>query len=211
MGRIVRRELKTSGLLRYFVSFPMAAILLFFLFGLLRGISDITIALGGFAGYTIASYNRMAAVIHGSMRYPYQGHGIYLVGFLTSNNLMTQVIPLKEILGWPDFFTLWNSEFQAPQLAGLDPYLIWCGAFGYIFLEIGWAAPLFLVGMGIIYGIVWREAKLRTTIGLTLYPWFAFCALSWFTANLVFDSRLPFFVVAGLMLALYEKLLTTSL
>ena len=94
MGRIVRRELKTSGLLRYFVSFPMAAILLFFLFGLLRGISDITIALGGFAGYTIASYNRMAAVIHGSMRYPYQGHGIYLVGFLTSNNLMTQVIPL---------------------------------------------------------------------------------------------------------------------
>jgi hypothetical protein len=208
MGKIRRRELKTRGLLSYFLFFPLLIVCLFLVFGELRGVKDVTIALGDFAGYTIASYNRLAALLHGSMRYPYGGHGIYLFGCLSSNNTVSAVVPLKNALGWPDFFSLVNSEFQAPQLAGLDDFLIWSGAFGYIFSDIGWATPLLLALYGVIYGFAWRQAKLGTALGMVIYPWFAFCVLSWFSSNLAFDFRFPFFVVAGLALAAYERLLT---
>lgn len=208
MGKIQRGELKTSGLLRYFLFFPLAIMCLFIGFGALRGANDLTFALGDFAGYTLASYNRLAAVIHGTMRYPYGGQGIYLFGCLSSNNALSSALPIKNALAWPDFFSLVASEFQAPQLAGLNPLLIWSGAFGYIFADIGWAAPLILIFYGVVYGLVWRQAKLGTALGLTLYPWFAFSVLSWFSSNLVFDFRFPFFVVAGLVLAAYERLLS---
>jgi hypothetical protein len=208
MGKIQRGELRTPALVRYFLFFPLGIMCLFIGFGALRGVNDVTVALGDFAGYTLASYNRLAALLHGTMRYPYGGHGIYLFGCLSSNNALSSVIPLKTVLGWPDFFALVASEFQAPQLAGLNSLLIWSGAFGYIFSDIGWAAPLILILYGVIYGLVWRQAKLGTALGLTLYPWFAFSVLSWFSSNLVFDFRFPFFVVAGLVLAGYENVLS---
>jgi hypothetical protein len=208
LGKIQRGELQTRGLLRNLLFFPLAVMLLFVGFGALRGVNDLTLALGDFAGYTIASYNRLAAILHGTMHYPYGGRGIYLVGFLSSNNTVSSILHLKEILGWPDFFSLVSSEFQAPQLAGLNSLLIWAGAFGYIFVDVGWAAPLVLLGFGVIYGLAWRQAKMGTALGLTIYPWFAFCTLSWFSSNLAFDFRFPFLVVGGLILGAYERLLS---
>jgi hypothetical protein len=115
---------------------------------------------------------------------------------------------LQNIFGWPDFLELWNSEFQAPQLAGLRNDLIWSGVFGYLFSDFGWASPLVLLGYGTIYGLIWRSAKLGRTFGLTLYPWLAFTALCWFSSNMVFDSKFPFLMGAGVMLMIYEKVLS---
>ena len=111
------------------------------------------------------------------------------------------------MFGWPTSFEEWNSEFQAPQLAGLNSMLIWASAFGYLFSDFGWATPLIIVIFGILYGLVWKQMKAETAVGLALYPWFAFSALSWFGPNLVSDYRLPFFFLAGVLLMIYEKLI----
>jgi hypothetical protein len=210
MHKIHRKKLRTSGLLCYLLLFPSIAMFLFIVFGLLRGVTDLTTSFGDFVGYTFASYNRLTALLHGTMHYPYGGHGAYLSMSLTTNNFLNAIFHLREAFGWPSYFEIWNSEFQAPQLAGLNSYLIWSGAFGYLFSDFGWATPLILMGYGVVYGLVWREAKSGTALGLTLYPWFAFSALSWFSSNLVFDYRFPFFVVGGLLLMAYERLLSSS-
>jgi len=82
--RIRCGKLAITALYRYLVYSVVGVVGLFSLFGLLRGTTDI---LGGsqqLAGYTLASYNRLTAVLRGTMLYPYGGHGIYLFNFLNS-------------------------------------------------------------------------------------------------------------------------------
>jgi hypothetical protein len=208
LDKIHRKKLTSVGLLRYSVVFSVAAVSLFSLFSLLRGASDVNGGLGSFVGYTVASYNRMTAILRGNMRYPYGGSGIYLSNFLAYNGSFNAIIPLRKTLGWPEYLELWNADFQAPQLAGLNPFLIWSGAFGSLFSDFGWTTPLVLTLYGVIYGIVWRSIKAGTTIGLTLYPWLAFNSFFWFGSNAVFDHRAVFFFAAGLLLMAYEKLLS---
>jgi len=211
LNKVRRKELSTVGLLRYVLVFSVAAITIFSLFSLLRGANDANDGISSLMGYTVASYNRMTAVLNGTMRYPYGGSGIYLSNFLAYNNAFNALIPIKNTLGWPEYLALWSADFQAPQLAGLNPVLIWSGAFGSLFSDFGWATPLILMAYGVIYGIFWRLIKANATVGLTLYPWLAFNSLFWFGSNAVFDHRAVFFLAAGLMLVAYEKLLSAKI
>ncbi len=208
LGRIQRKELSIGGILRYFALFFVGVMVLFYLFGALRGTSDPTEGLATFVGYTLASYNRLTAVLRGTLHYPYAGHGVYLSNFLVSNNAINAVLPLRSTLGWPDYLELWNSEFQGPQLAGLRYELIWAGVFGYLFSDFGWTTPLILTAYGLIYGSFWRLMKMGSSVGVALYPWFAFTALCWFSSNMTFDVRFVFFLLAGLLLMAYEKVLS---
>ncbi len=207
--KIQNRKLETAGLLSYLLFFPLGVAAVFVGFGLLRGINDMTVGLADFVGYTLASYNRLTALLKGTMVYPYGGHGVYLSAALASNNALNVILPLREAFGWPSYIDLWSSEFQAPQIAGLNDRLIWSGAFGYLFADFGWATPLILTGYGVFYAGVWRSMKSGTAFGVTLYPWVAFSALSWFSSNLVFDYRFTFFVLAAIVLTVYERILAT--
>ncbi len=204
-------KLKTGDLFRYLIYLLGSVMLLFSLFAILRGATDISGALGSLMGYTLASYNRLTAIISGKMHYPYGGHGVYLSDFLAYNKSFNDIIPLKEIMGWPNYLELWNADFLAPERAGLRYDLIWSGTFGYLFSDFGWATPLVLICYGIIYGTVWRLARAGSTLGIALYPWFAFNALCWFSSNVVFDFKVVFFTAAGLLLTAYQKLLSVKI
>jgi hypothetical protein len=211
IGKIQRGEIKLGGLLRYFVIFSVFILSLFLAFGFLRGASDANVGFEQLVGYTFASYNRLTAILRGTMKYPYAGHGIYLFTFLDSNNLVNALIPVRKTFGWPDHFTLWFSEFQAPQIAGLRPELIWSGTFGYLFSEFGWATPLILGGYGMVYAIFWRQAKSGITSGIVLYPYFATGAIMWFSLNGIFDSGFPFYIIAALVLTAYERVMSLKI
>jgi hypothetical protein len=203
-------KLKTAGLIRYILFFSLAIMSLFMFFGLSRGANELTLVFRQFIGYTLASYNRMTALLRGTMHYPYSGRGVYLSPALLTNHFFDYIFPLKNALSWPESLDLWNSEFQAPESAGLNPYLIWSGAFGYLFSDFGWLTPLILLVYGVIYGFIWRQAKSGMVFGIMLYPWLAFSALTWFSYNVLFDYRFPFFILAALVLMAYEKLLSAS-
>jgi hypothetical protein len=180
--------------------------LVFFLVSSLRGASDLDVQLIGFTGYTVASYNRLAALLHGNLHFEYSGKGIYLSNFLSFNNLFNRIIPLREVLGYPNFFNWWMSSFASVGRSGLQASLIFCGAFGEIYLEIGWLAPLYVFCYGLLYGLVWQWMTAGHLIGIILYPYCAYCILFWFSTNGLFDQDIVALIIDALALAVYEFL-----
>jgi len=181
-------------------------VLLFFAFSFLRGFDSWDDQVNQLFGYTAACYNRLAAVVDGSLRYPFAGHGLYLSYFAAYSHAFNRIVPLATIMNPPDFLDLWGSEFGAVSRAGLDGRLIWSGAFGYIFSELGWFSSLFLFGYGILYGVVWDRMKAGKVLGVVLYPFFGFCVLFWSGTNYLLDALLAVLLVTALILAGYERL-----
>lgn len=194
-------------LFRYFAAFMICTSAIFVLLAMVRG-HDLDGAVSDFMGYTVASYNRMAAVVHGRIRYVYRGQGTYLITCLAFNNLLNKVIPLADFFKWPDFYDWWQSEFTTTWNAGLDGNYIWSGAFGYMFADLGWLTPFWLFGEGALFGWLWRNLKLGRTSGIFLYPWAAFSILFWFGNNIFVENKLTVFVAEALLFAIYDWLLT---
>lgn len=186
------------------------AVLLFVGISVLRGLDSVDSAISNILGYSFASYNRLAAILAGDLRYPYAGRGLYISAFASFNRTFNHIFHLNRFLDWPDFETVWRSEFGAVSAAGLDGRLIWSGSFGYIFSDLGWFSPLLLFVYGLATGWAWRQMKLGTVAGIVLYPWCAFCILFWFGTNFLLDPKAVDLLALFVLLALYESCLTTA-
>jgi len=217
LRRSIEREANFAFAARYSMVITACVLVLFFLFSFARGSdwNELLSSAGGNTGnalvtnlltYTASSYNRLAALLHHRLRYPYAGRGIYLCAFLNGGHTFNRVIPFNKTLGWPDFNDVWQSEFGAAWKAGLNGTAITAGTFGYIFSELGWYAPLFVFAYGLMYGWVWRAVKMGKVFGVVLYPWFAFCILNWFGTNFLLDNKILIFFLTFLLLGAYERL-----
>ena len=181
--------------------------LLFFAFSFLRGADSWDGQIYQLFGYTVASYNRLAAIVNGSLRFPFAGKGIYLSGFLAFNKTFNRVIPLNIIMNLPSPIDAFDSPFGAIARAGLDGSLVWLGAFGDIFSDLGWFSCLFILGYGMLYGAVWNWIRRGKALGIVLYPCFAFCVLFWFGGNILLGSDPVVLLLVAVLLAGYELIL----
>jgi hypothetical protein len=203
LRKSVRGETGSTFLVKFGVIFASIVLTLFLLASFVRGTTDLT---KDVFTYTIASYNRLSALLSGRLRYPYGGRGIYLFSFLGYTNMLNMVIPLRDMLRWPSFMDYWQSEFRAMGPAGLGENAIWAGTFGYIFADVGWFAPLFVFFEGLLCGVVWRSVKLGRPLGIVLYPWCAFCILYWFGMNSLTGRNLLLLTLDVIGLSIYESL-----
>jgi hypothetical protein len=192
---------KTGSLLLLLV------LLLFVFVSALRGADSSAAIVYNLAGYTISSYNRLAALLSGGLHYPYAGKGVYLSTFLLDNSLFNSIIPVREMLGWPVFYDVFRSEFSAVWRANLDGNMIWSGTFGYIYSDLGWLTPVFLFFYGLLYGWIWRSVRCGNTIGIVLYPWFALCIIFWVGLNLLLDTGCAVLAIVALVLSVYDYVL----
>jgi hypothetical protein len=183
---------------------------LFFGIAFLRGVDSWDDQVHTLIGYTAASYNRLAAVVNGNLRYPFADRGLYLSSFVAFNHTLNQLVPLGRLMNWPSQLEVWGAEFGAVTRAGLDGTLIWSGAFGYIFSDLAWFSFPFIFGYGILYGLAWNWIKRGKVLGVVLYPAFAYCALLWVAANSLLDSQRAVLLVAALILAGYERVFVGS-
>lgn len=207
LHRIARKQMTPAFFLTTLGGFVSAVFALFASFSLLRtdaGWDDLIV---NFFGYTIASYNRLSAVIHGTLHYPYGKLGVYLSSFLAFNTTLNHFIPIATFMHWPTLLDAWFSEFDSVSRAGLNQELIWSGAFGYIFSCLGWWTPLFLLFYGVLYGIVWTWLKMDMVVGVVLYPCFAFCVFFWIGSNYLLDSEPVVIFICALLLTVWERLL----
>ena len=182
------------------------AIVLFLAFDLLRG-GEWDGMVANLIGYTVTSYNRLSAVLHGRLRYEFGGRGTYLFPFLAFNNQLNAIIPFRIVFHWPTFDDWWRSEFTGVWNAGLNGGYIWSGAFGYIFADLGWLSPLWIFVYGLFYGCAWRAIRVGSTAGVVLYPWFGFCILFWSGTNYLLDNKLLVLVLDVAALGIYKKFL----
>ena len=152
-------------------------LLLFIFLSLARGDNSGALVVTHILGYFMASYNRLAAIVDGTMRFTYGSTHAYLFPALASSGAINSVLPLKSIFGWPTGFQLWSSEFTSVAAAGLIPTYIWAGAFGYLYSDIGWASLVYMFLVGILTGWLWKRFKRGETFGVVGYIWSAFCIL----------------------------------
>jgi hypothetical protein len=208
LANIARRKLKAAFLVRFGAVFVALVLSLFVLFTIIRGGGDLEKHTSDLMGYTIAGYNRLAAVLQGRLHYPFGGTGVYLSAFVSFNHSLNRLIPIHDMMNWGSFDDVWRSEFGATWAAGLNGNLIWLGAFGYLFEDVGWLTPAVLLLYGLFYGAVWRLLQAGSPLGMTLYPWLAFCVLFWFGMNALLDAEIVIFFVVGMGFVMYERLLT---
>jgi len=174
---------------------------LFVGFSYLRGFRGFDHHATSFIGYTVASYNRLTALLHATMHYQFGGRGAYLVQCLTTAKINT-VLGLAHSM--PDGGALWESEFSSTVSAGLNPMYIWSGTFGYLYSDLGWGALGYLFGVGVLAGWAWARFHSGTILGRVVYPWIAFWILFWLGWNLLFAVYFLNLVVGICFLVLYE-------
>ena len=177
---------------------------LFMLMSMLRGVTTLDLALTGLLGYTIVSYNRLAALVLGVMQYQYGGRFAYLFPYLLDANKLDSIFGFQKMFGWPNGAELWRSEFTSTMSAGLNPAFIWSGAFGYVFSDLRWLTPLYVMFVGAFAGYFWRKFTEGRTMGLVLYPWVAFCVLFWLGWNTLFVNYIVPITAVGVMLTVWD-------
>ena len=202
LRKIISKQMRLRLLLKIGATVSITVASLFMAFSFLRGTNSLDDQLHGLLGYTIASYNRLAALVNGDLHYPLAGHGIYLSAVATH----TRLLPFKSLLHTPETVEAWAAEFGAVSEAGLDGSLIWSGTFGYIFSDLGWFSVFFVFGYGLMYGLVWKLFKAGNVFGCILYPCFGFCILFWLGTNYLLDEPLELLLLASILLLSYETL-----
>jgi hypothetical protein len=174
---------------------------LFVGFSYLRGFRGFQGHATTFMGYTITSYNRLTALVHGIMHYQFGGRGAYLFQCLTMAKI-SSLLGLGNFM--PDGSALWESEFGSTLSAGLNPMYIWSGTFGYLYSDLGWGALVYLFGVGALAGWAWSRFHMGTILGRVLYPWIAFWVLFWLGWNVLFAVYFLNILVGICFLGLYE-------
>ncbi len=205
LRKLIDGKLTTAFVLKFALFFALAIAAAFAQKSLLRG-GDATRAMTSeVLGYTIASYNRLAAILDGRMHYPFAGRGFYISTLANSNHTFNRIFHANEVFAWPDAVEAWGSEFNAADAAGLNGNLIWAGAFGYIFSDLKWLSPFLLIAYGLLTGWAWRSLKLGKTLGILLYPWCGFCVLFWFGYNYLLDTQAIVLIIEAILLVAYES------
>jgi len=177
-------------------------IVLFVAFSWLRGSDSQSVLLKNAAGYTVASYNRLAGVLNGEIRLPYGGTGTYAFRFLSNLPILNRWI----VSGMPDSANVLHSEFAAVGASGLDGAYIWSSAFGYVYSDMGWAAPAYFCVIGALSAWAWRRLRAGSAMGVLIYPWLAFSIIFWAGSNIVSYPQFVTMVGAGTALSVYERL-----
>jgi hypothetical protein len=179
---------------------------LFAIFSYLRGFNNYQLMLGTMAGYSIASYNRTAAVLRGLIVSPFPGKPIHLVYYLVESVRLENVFHYRAALSWPDSYGVYLLEFSQISASGLNPSLIWLGLFGYVFTDIGWLTPIYICAVGFVTGGAWVSFRRRQVFGLILFPWLGFCILFWVGSSIVFNETFFYLCEVACILWVYERL-----
>jgi hypothetical protein len=184
---------------------------MFSLLSFLRGASGLKLLMFAIIGYTITSYNRLAAILTGTMHYAYGGRGAYLVTYLQSDNWLSSLLGVHSSLKWPAKQDLWLSEFTSTAGAGLNPAFIWSGAFGYLYTDIGWWSLWYLFMAGVLASYLWNGFRKGKAVSVVMYLWLAFWILFWLGSNLLLDYRATHILLGGAVLTVYEFLFARRL
>jgi len=177
---------------------------IFLVFSFLRGALAVNVLMTSLLGYSIVSYNRLTGLLLGVMHYAYEGRGVYLSRYVLEDVKLNSIFHFSDRFGWPNGFTLWQSEFMSTSASGLNSTFIWSGTFGYIYSDLGWWTPCFLCMVGVLAGYLWARFSAGKTFGVVLYPWVGFWILTWFATNSIFGVNFIRYIEFAVVLSFYD-------
>lgn len=209
-GKEARGVLRVGRGLLYGAAGFVSLVAVFMSISFLRGASAANLLISNLLGYSIACYNRLASLLHGSMTLFFGGRGIYLFIYLQDADRLNKIFHFQEALHWPPFYLRWGAEFSSVALAGLNVSYNWVSVFGFLYADIGWGAIIYVFGAGILAGMAWSNFRRGSALAATVYPWIAVWILIWSGPNVLFDAAFVHLVLVGLLLAGWDKLLMVN-
>lgn len=190
-------------LLQYLFLFFIVVVALFSIFAILRGGSSAEAIIASILGYTITSYNHMAALLNGALHYFDPGLGYYIATFLSYIPLVGDSFTTN-VLGWasPEYVRL--QEFNDSSQGGLNDKFIWLTTFGYVWVSLKYLTPLFMFFYGFFAKIAWLSFKNNFLWGVFLYPWVFFSIIFWLGSNIVIQQPLISVISAFVFIKMYD-------
>ena len=204
---ISKKNASTAFFIIKLLFFLIVLAMLFLIFSIFRGSISTNALLSDSIGYIFSPFNRLASILDGSLVYKDSGKGIYLFPFAGYNNVVNSIFNIRELFNWPSFETFWLFEFVSVANSGLNGYLIWSTAAGYVYSDIGYMFFLYWIFVGFFIGVAWQFFRQGTLFGFIFYPWVAFCLIFWFGMNFIFDTRIISLIVVFLLIKMNSSFL----
>lgn len=177
------KERTTAQILKYYIIFFIFLISMFAIFSFFRKDGSIDDIVKDVLGYTMVSYNHMAALLAGELKLFNPGDGYYLYSFLSSIPFAGDYF--SNLLGWAGKDIIYLRSFQDTFQSGLNGYYVWVSSFGDLYQSIGYFSVLYLFFNGFAMMWSWNKFKAGKLTGIVLYPWFFFCVFFWFGVSMV--------------------------
>ncbi|HBX8197009.1 TPA: hypothetical protein N3N58_004837 [Klebsiella pneumoniae] len=158
-----------------------------------------------FFGYIFVPYSHLGALLSGQLKYLDPGFGYYAVNFLNSLPVIGDYMT-RSFFSWPDSYIVWQREFQDTWQAGLNGDLIWITAFGYLWVSLKLATPLYMFINGILVQAAWNGFKKGKLLGIIFYPWCFFCVLFWFGMNMISFRTTLYLMISAIFIYFFSFL-----
>ena len=195
-GKRVSRHLFMS--LKYYAYLSAAVLLAFSFFSLTRGYVNYDEMYQMILGYGPVSYNRLASVLSGNLRFEYSPTLTYLFPepFFS---LIRSFFGFEHLTS----YDIWMSEFEGVELAGLNRNFIWLSVPGYVYDSIGLYSFLYFLFYGLIVGFAWQSFMKMKLWGVIFYPLAYFSLFFFYGSNYLFQM-FPYYLSAYILLSLYS-------
>lgn len=197
--------LSDGQIVKYLVLAFLIVIFIFGLFSFLRGSDSFDDIIQMIVGYTLTSYNHMAAILDGKLKYLDPGYGYYLLIFLSYLPLMGDSFTYN-FLGWPHTEYIRSQEFIDTYSAALNGNYIWLTIFGYVWVSVKMFTPIVMFFYGIIVQKAWNSFKRGSPFGIIFYPWLFFCIFFWLGSNILVQSHTISVLSAYFFILFYDFL-----
>jgi len=205
-GKTYSTNVRILKLLFIGLSSAVGVVAAFLFISFLRGALAVRELVMLLLGYTIVSYNRMAALLLGVLHDSYEGRGAYLFPILRENQTLNNIFHFNERFDWPSAYSLWAAAFTSVGSAGLNAGFNFYSVFGALYSDLGWFILAYLFVIGLLVGYMWIHFRAGKAFAIVLYPWCAFCVLFWTGFNVMFDARVLDLIKMALLLSIYDKL-----
>lgn len=173
--RIYEKRVNIFKLLAYLTIFVFLFIVFFVGFDYIRsGNLNSGSAVAQILGYFPASYNRLAAIMSGSLIYPNSGWGYYTGQLIWDlpiiNRLAAGILDIPSRIMPSDSYENWISQFRVVGQSLLNPKYIWATVFGFAYADYKYYALVFFVVYGGISGLVYGGFNQSRTSCIIFYP-----------------------------------------
>lgn len=195
--------LSNGQIVKYLIIAFLIVITIFGVFSFLRGSGSFDDVIQMIVGYTLTSYNHMAAILDGRLKYLDPGYGYYLLIFLAYIPLMGDYFTYN-FLGWPHTEYIRLQEFLDTYSAALNGHYIWLTIFGYVWVSVSIFTPIVMFFYGIIVQNAWNSFNANSTFGIIFYPWLFFCIFFWLGSNILIQPHTISVLGAYLFIRFYN-------
>lgn len=167
-----------------------------------------------FMGYFPASYNRLAFVLDGDLKYPDSGWGYYSTQLIWDVPLLSGALGIYSFareIGLPlpvSSQDNYQRQFTSVKESGLDPSYIWSTIFGFTYSDFGYFAIFYFLIYGVLSGAVYSLFRVGNNFAIIVYPFILASIVKWPSIVSFSQRGLIIFIAAWLIVTFINNLLS---